>query len=51
MSAATGLRLTRELFASLASRFTRTPTPFAMPEVRKDNILGSMIDRFNHANR
>jgi hypothetical protein len=47
MSAATGLRLTRELFASLASRFTPTPTPFAMPEVRKDNILGSMIDRFN----
>lgn len=47
MSARTGLRLGRELLASVASTLRGVPQRFAMPELRVDNILGSMIDRFN----
>ncbi len=47
MSARTGLRLGRELVSSIASTIRGVPQRFAMPELRVDNILGSMIDRFN----
>lgn len=47
MSARTGLRLGRELVSSIASTIRGVPQRFAMPELRVDNILGSIIDRFN----
>jgi len=47
MSLRAGRRLGAEFISSVWARLRGERRPFAMPELRKDNILGSLFDRFN----
>ncbi len=51
MAIGTAWRLTKELFVVIGDKLRGRRSEFAMPELRKDNFLGVLFDRFNRRER